>query len=248
MVTILLNIPLYQFCTSQLFHVWFCFFLTRVQVSQKIGRMVLYSHLFKSFPQFVMIHTAKGFSVVNETMVDLFLEFPYFLYDPAKVDNLISGSSAFSKSCLDICNFLFHVMLKHNMQDCEHNPLALRVSVTVWWLEHSLALCFLGTGMRIVSFQSYGHSWIFQICWHIECNTLITSSFSILNSFAEIPSSPLALLATVPPQGLLNSHSQISSSGWVTTPSWLSGSLSYFCFVQFFCVFLPSLLDHFCSC
>ena len=62
--------------------------------------MALYSHLFKSFPQFVMIHTVKGFSVVNETKVDVFLEFPYFLYDPAKVGNLISGSSAFSKPSL----------------------------------------------------------------------------------------------------------------------------------------------------
>ena len=64
--------------------------------------MVWYSHLFKSFPQFVMIHTVKGFSIVNETEVDVFLEFPCFLYDPANVGNLISGSSAFSKSSFKV--------------------------------------------------------------------------------------------------------------------------------------------------
>ena len=64
--------------------------------------MVWYSHLFESSPQFVMIHTVKYFRVVNETQVDIFQEFPCFLYDPANVDNLISGSSAFSKPNLDI--------------------------------------------------------------------------------------------------------------------------------------------------
>ena len=64
--------------------------------------MVWYSHLFKSFPQFIMIHIFKGFSVVHETVVDIFLEFPSFLYDPENIGNLISGSSSFSKPSLDI--------------------------------------------------------------------------------------------------------------------------------------------------
>ena len=79
--------------------------------------MVWYSHLFKSFPQFVMIHTVKGFGVVDETEVDVFLEFPCFLYDPVNVDNLISGSSSFSKPSLDVWKFLVHVMLKPDKQD-----------------------------------------------------------------------------------------------------------------------------------
>ena len=62
---------------------------------KKTGKMVWYSHLSKSFPQFVMIHTVKGLSVVNETEVDVFLESPCFLYNPADVGNLVSGSSAF---------------------------------------------------------------------------------------------------------------------------------------------------------
>ena len=64
--------------------------------------MVWYSHLFENFPQFVVIHTVKGFSVVNEAAVDGFLEFPYLFYDPTDVGNLISGSSAFSKSSLNM--------------------------------------------------------------------------------------------------------------------------------------------------
>ena len=68
-----------------------------------------------------MIHTVKGFSVVSKTEVDVFLEYPCFLCDPANVGNLISGSSAFSKPSLDICKFSVHVMLKPSMQDFEHN-------------------------------------------------------------------------------------------------------------------------------
>ena len=81
--------------------------------------MILYSHLFKNIPQFVVIHTVKGFSIVNETEVDAFLEFPCLFYDPAYVGNLISGSSAFSKSTLYIWKFLVHVLLKPSLKDFE---------------------------------------------------------------------------------------------------------------------------------
>ena len=77
--------------------------------------MVWYSHLFKNFPQFVVIHTVKGFGIVNEAEVDVFLEFPCFLYDPTKVGNMISGSSAFSKSSLYIWKFSVHVLLKSSL-------------------------------------------------------------------------------------------------------------------------------------
>ena len=83
--------------------------------------MVWYSHLSKSSPQFVMIYTVKGFSVVNETDVGVFLEFPYFLYNPVNVGNLISGSFAFSKPSLDIWKFSVHLMLKPSLEDFEHN-------------------------------------------------------------------------------------------------------------------------------
>ena len=77
-----------------------CCLLTCIQVSQEAGKVVWNSHLFKNFPQFVVIHTVKGSSVVSEAEVDAFLEFSCFFYDPKDVGNLISGSSAFSKSSL----------------------------------------------------------------------------------------------------------------------------------------------------
>ena len=80
--------------------------------------MVWYSHLFKNFPQFVVIHIVKGFSVVNET--DVFLEFPSFLYDPVNFGNLISGSSAFSKPTLYIWKFSVQVLLKTSLKDFEY--------------------------------------------------------------------------------------------------------------------------------
>ena len=83
--------------------------------------MVWYSHLFKSFLQFVVIHTVKYFSVVDETEVDIFLEFPCFLYDPVNVDNLISASSFFSKPNLDIWKCLVCIMLNSKMQDFKHD-------------------------------------------------------------------------------------------------------------------------------
>ena len=83
--------------------------------------MAWYSHLFKSFPHFTMIHTVKEFGVVNETVVDGFLEFPCFLYDAANVGNLISSSSALSKPSLDIWNLLVHIMLKTSMQGLKYN-------------------------------------------------------------------------------------------------------------------------------
>ena len=82
-----------------------------MQISQKESKVVWYSHLFKNFPQFVVIHTVKGFSIVNEAEVDVFLEFSCFFYDPLAVGNLISGSSAFSKSDMYIMKFLVHMLL-----------------------------------------------------------------------------------------------------------------------------------------
>ena len=83
--------------------------------------MFWYSHLFKSVPQFLMFHTVRGFSLVSETEEDVFLEFPFFLYNPANVGNLISGSSSFSKPILDIRKFLICIILKPGMQDFKHD-------------------------------------------------------------------------------------------------------------------------------
>ena len=82
--------------------------------------MVWYSYLFKNFPEFVVIHTVKGFGVVNKGEVNDFLELSYFFNDPTDVGNLISGSSAFSKSSLNIWNFSVHILLKASLDNFDH--------------------------------------------------------------------------------------------------------------------------------
>ena len=82
--------------------------------------MVWYSHLFQNFPQFIVIHTVKGFGLVNKAEVAVFLKLSCFFNDPADVGNLISGSSAFSKSSLNIWKFMVHVLLKTDLENFEH--------------------------------------------------------------------------------------------------------------------------------
>ena len=82
--------------------------------------MVWYSHLFQNFPQSVVIHTVKGFGVVNKTEIDVLLELSCFFDDPANVGNLISGSSAFSKTSLNIRKFMVHILLKPGLENFEH--------------------------------------------------------------------------------------------------------------------------------
>ena len=79
--------------------------------------MLCYSHLFQNFPQFIVIHTVKGFGIVNKAEIDVFLEFSCFFHDPADVGNLISGSSAFSKTSLNIREFTVHVLLKSSLEN-----------------------------------------------------------------------------------------------------------------------------------
>ena len=97
-----------------------CCFLTCIQVAQEADKVVWYYHLFKNFPQFVVIHTVKGFGVVNEAEVDVFVEFSCFFCDPTDVGNLISGTSAFSKSSLNIWKFSVHILLKSSLENFEH--------------------------------------------------------------------------------------------------------------------------------
>ena len=82
--------------------------------------MVWYSHLLKNFPQFVVIHTVKGFGIVNKAEIDVFLELSCFFDDPTDVTNLISDSSAFSKTSLNIWKFTVHVLLKPGLENFEH--------------------------------------------------------------------------------------------------------------------------------
>ena len=82
--------------------------------------MVWYSHLFQNFPQFIVIHTVKGFGIANKAEVDIFLEVSHFFSDPMDVGNLISGSSAFSKYSLNIWRFIVHILLKPDFENFEH--------------------------------------------------------------------------------------------------------------------------------
>ena len=95
-------------------------FLTCIQISQEAGKVVWYSHLFKNFPQFIVIHTVTGFGVVSKAEIDVFLELSCFFDDQADVGNLMSGSSAFSKSSLNIWKFLVHILLRPRLENFEH--------------------------------------------------------------------------------------------------------------------------------
>ena len=97
-----------------------CCFLTCMQVSQEAGQVVWYYHLFQNFPQFILIHTAEDFGIVSKAEIDVFLELSCFFDDPADVGNLISGSSAFSKTNLNILKFTVHVLLKPGLENFEH--------------------------------------------------------------------------------------------------------------------------------
>ena len=117
-----------------------CCFLTCIQISQKADQVVWYSHLIKNFPQFVVTHTVKGFGIVNKE-VDVFLELSCFFDDPADVGNLISGSSAFSKTSLNIWKFTVYVLLKPGLENFEHYFARMWDECScavVWTLLHSL--------------------------------------------------------------------------------------------------------------
>ena len=106
-----------------------CCFLTSIQISQEAGKVLWYAHLMKNFPQFVVFHTVKGFGIVNKAEIDVFLELSCFSYDPADVGNLISGSSAFSKTSMNIWKFTIHALLKPGLENFEH------YFTRMWWVQ-----------------------------------------------------------------------------------------------------------------
>ena len=132
-----------------------CCFLTCIQVSQEAGQVVWYSH-FQNLPQFIVIHTVKGFGIVNKAEIDVFLELSCFFYDPAGVGNLISGSSAFSKTSLNIWKFTVHVLLKPGLENFEHYFSShLQIFVTLWTVAHQAPLTM------IFPRQEYWSGWPF---------------------------------------------------------------------------------------
>ena len=133
-----------------------CGFLTCMQVLQEAGEVVWYSHLFKNFPQFVVIYTVKGFSIVTEA--DVFLEFSSFFYDPTDVGNLISSSSASSKSSLYIWKFWVHIMLKPSLEDFEHIVTKMGDECTC-----SVAWTFFNN----VLLGNWDEAWPFPVLWSL---------------------------------------------------------------------------------
>ena len=134
-----------------------CYFLTCIQVSQEAGQVIWYSHLFKNFPEFIVIHTIKGFGIVNTAEIDVFLELSFLFGDPAGVCNFISGSSAFSETSLNMPKFIVHVLLSLAWRILTITLLVCEMSAIVQWFEHSLALPFFAIGMKTDLFQSCGH-------------------------------------------------------------------------------------------
>ena len=133
-----------------------CCFLSCIQVSQEADNAVWYSHIFKNIPQFVVMHTVRGFSIVNEAEVDIFLKFPCFFYDLTYIGNLISGSSAFSKPSLYIWKFSIHVLLKPSLKDFEHNLNSMWNkcnSMVVW------------TFFGILLLWDWNENWLFPVLW-----------------------------------------------------------------------------------
>ena len=133
-----------------------CCFLTYIQISQEAGQVVWYSHCLKNFPQFIVIHTVKGFGIVNKAKVGVFLERLCFFNDPADVDNLISGSSAFSKSSLNIWKFMVHVLLKPGLENFEHYLASV-------WDECSCAIVWTFFGIAFL--WDCTENWTFPVLW-----------------------------------------------------------------------------------
>ena len=133
-------------------------FLTCIQVSQDAGQMVWYSHLFQNFPQFIVIHTVKGFDIVNKAEIDVFLELSCFFNDPEDVANLISGSSAFSKTSLNIWKFMVHVLLKPGLENFEPY-------FTSMWDECNCVVA--GAFFGIAFLWNWNENWPFAVLWSL---------------------------------------------------------------------------------
>ena len=133
-----------------------CCFLTCIQVSQEAGQVVCYSHLFQNFPQFIVIHTVKGFGLVNKAEIDVFLELSCFSDDSADVVNLISGSSAFSKTSLNIRKFTVHLLLNPGLENFEHYFASV-------WDECNCAVVWAFFGIAFL--WDWNENWPFPVLW-----------------------------------------------------------------------------------
>ena len=162
-----------------------------------------------------MIHTVKGFSVVSEADV-FFLEFSCFFYDPVDVGNLVSGSSSFSKSSLNIWNFSVHILLKPSLENFEHYFASV-------WDECNCIVVWKFFGIALLQGGGWSENWPFPVLWPllsftnllaVECSTLTASSFKIWNSSVGILSLPLALLVAMLPKEWLHTPGCLALGEW----------------------------------
>ena len=168
-----------------------CCFLTWIQISQEAGQVVWYSHVLQNFPQFtVNFHSLFPHSQRlrhSQSSRNRCFSGTLLLFRWSKdVGNLISGSSAFSKTSLNIWKFTFHILLKPGLENFEHYFTSVWDECNCMLVRAFFGIAFFGTGMKIDLFQSCGHCWVFQICWHIECSTFTASSFRIWNNLMSL--------------------------------------------------------------
>ena len=213
-----------------------CYFLTCIQVSQEADQVVWYSHLFQNFPQFILIHTVKGFGIVNEAEVDVFLELTCFFDDPVDVGDLISGSSAFSKTSLNIWKFTIHVLMKPGLENFE-------CCFTSVWDECNGAVVW--AFFVIAFFGDWNENCLFPVLWPVP-------SFS--NLLAYWVQHSIILVFKIAQLEFHHLH-YLCLSRCFPRPSWphSAGCLTVLIIwivkiflVQFFCVFLTPLLNVFC--
>ena len=163
------------------------------------------------------MHTVKGYSLVNEAEVEVFLEFSSFFYDPTVVGNLISGSSAFSKTSLNVWKFSVHILLKPSWENFQHYFASM-------WNECGCAV--LWTFFGIAFLWDWDENWPFPVLWLLWrfpnlltywVQHLTASSLRIWNSSAGIPSPPPALFVVMLPKAHLTLHFKMSGSRWMIT-------------------------------
>ena len=176
-----------------------CYFLTCIQISQEAGQVVWYSHLFQNFPQFIVIHIVKGFGIVKKAEIDVFLELSCFFHDPADVGNLVSGSSAFSKTSLNVRKFTVHILLKPGLENFEHYFTSVwdECNCAVVWAFFGIAFHWdwnknwpflvlwplLSFPNLLAYWVQHFHSIIFQYLKELNWNSIISTSFVRSDAF-----------------------------------------------------------------
>ena len=170
-----------------------CCFLTCIQISQEAVQVIWYTHLSKNFPQFIVIHTIEGFGIVNKVEIDGFLELSCFFDDPSNVENLISGSSDFSKTSLNIWKFTVHVLLKPGLETFEHY-------ITSVWDECNCVVVWAFFGIAFL--WDWNENWPSRVLWPLlsfpnllaywvqHFHSILSSGsfkFPLLSSFKSIP-------------------------------------------------------------